>query len=1000
MDRSLDQTSQLLHHSIEEQLNLSIKNYLRGITDTHLGFLEDINDRISLGQLSLEEAQRIASQRLISQSIGFDGYSYAMLPDGLIVAHPQQELLYTQSIFTSEIQGQDPTEGSFIHYQYQGRDKVLYRGFFSEWNWLVASTAYREDFLYLLDMPALEESFHNALPGGDSFLVDIQGNYIIHRESSPQNLEELLFQRIYSQLDRRNNASQVLEWQETQGTYRIFFRYFEDFEWIIGTMFPLDGYDKTIRTTAMIEAGIGSSFLLFILIILGVILRRISKPISVLTQKMLQDKSIELDDLSYMGDEVNLLEQVFDLYHAQIEEDKEELARAYGENELLARFPNELQFPLLRIEKSGEISFMNLAALSMKSQLYQRGTTHLRWDMLQAIQTAKEGMEFKINERIYKLVDTPLKGSEDRYIHLLDQTTEHRFMALQNIWQRVFETSLEGIAVTDREGVIEQVNESFTKITGYDANEAIGQHTRLLRSTKHETDFFETMWNDLLEQGHWEGEIWNRRKNGEVYLEWLSISAFRDGPGGETKYMAIFHDISDIRKKEEELQHVIHHDNLTNLPNRSRFYELVNQELESRKYRSLVILVLDVDNFSMVYNFLGSAQGDRYLQLLAALLEEVAGVDHQLARLAQSEFALLIRNPQNKLSIEQMLRKIQRRLDRTITLAGQKLNPLVNIGISQFPEQGNSADQLISRAQMAMQWARNQKRGSYQFFMDVMEQSQLDRLESLQALKTALRNREFLVEYQPKSRFTDDSLVGFEALMRWDRPEKGRIPPSQFIPYLEESGLIIEVGLWLIDEVCRFIKDLRRRTSKVFQIGINISTIQFAAPDFLENLSYICEKHQVPTSYVELEITENIAALELEGVVETLQRLSDQGFRISLDDFGTGYSSLAYLQELPFDSIKIDRAFISSLEEKEQSLAIVRSIVALAKTLKKETVAEGVETEEQKKLCKSEGCQIMQGYLLSKSLPFKEAIGFFLNPSWLEKSSPEPVKLKLSTDEA
>ncbi|MDA3850101.1 MAG: EAL domain-containing protein [Spirochaetaceae bacterium] len=634
----------------------------------------------------------------------------------------------------------------------------------------------------------------------------------------------------------------------------------------------------------------------------------------------------------------------------------------------------------MRISTAGEVLFLNQAAQEQIFDLMVDHGSYIETNILEKMGEL-EDMEGRFNlamgDKSYQIVVTPMQQSSELFLHFHDLTMEYSYQTLQSIWENVFDSTLEGFAVTDDQGIIEEINSSFSRITGYSKEEVIGLETKLLRSDRHDHQFFENMWNQLHEMGHWQGEVWNRKKDGEVYQEWLSISSFHNRQSDETKYVAIFHDITDIRQKEEELNHIIHHDILTDLPNRNSFYEELSTALHTRDSNTiLAVIILDLDNFTMIYNYLGSALGDDFLQYLSEVFKSVTRVDDIVARLGSAEFAICIRSIENFVVCQRMINRLQDKLDNSVELAGHSLTPFINIGISLCPKDGDTPELLIRRARLAMQHGRQIRKGSHLYFEPSMEKNQLDRFDADISLKAALKNNEFVMEYQPLSSFIDGVIHGFEALIRWDRPSKGRISPTQFIPVLEENGMILEVGEWILKEVCQFISQLRMIDPFPFKIGVNISARQFASANFVDRLLYICETYKVPSHFIDLEITENIAALDLEGVIDTLSSLRKYGFSISIDDFGTGYSSLSYLKELPFDILKIDRSFIAPIEEKGTSLAIVRSVVTLAKSLGKKTVAEGVETKMQSRICREEGCDILQGFLYSVPLSIEDALDF------------------------
>lgn len=982
VDRNLKQNTSMLHQILEISFRENISNYLRGITEQNILHCRQLQSLVDEGLLSEPEAWNRARFLLLSQGIGTDGYSYVTNSKGEILIHPDADLLGSASIFTEEFLSRNSFPGEYVEYEFQDRLKVLYRSYYPQWDWIIATTAYRDEFTHLLDASKLDSTFRETRNQMTNFLLDSKGE-LLSKIENESDLKLARYSKEHILQDQRSSGILEIDQEEGSGSYRIYYSRIKDFNWVLVSAVSLQDVYQPIHSTSFLLAGLSGLIFFIILLLVTIIIRRISQPLKRLTSRLLEEGQSELRDIAVTGDELEVLEDVFDRFMRKLKLEEQRLLQANEENRILARFPNELQFPLLRMDTLGNVNYLNEAATKMKGELMDSLSNRIHRVIREKYEDCidrKKGFELTLDEKCYRVLPTTLQYSNEVYLHFHDQTMIRQYETLQNIWQSVFESSQEGIAVTDANGRMEQVNRSFCRITGYSAEEVLGKNTSLLRSDKHNQGFYDEMWASLKQMGHWQGEVWNKRKDGEVYLEWLSISCFQDIESGSTKYMSIFHDLSELMRKEEELNHARQHDSLTDLPNRYTFYEELNRSIEQCSEDEILgVMLMDIDKFTMIYNYLGGQSGDEYLRQLSSYFQDVIRSQDVLARLGTAEFAILLKDMKDPVSCYHMIGRLQAKLDRTMVLDGQSLIPLVNMGISLYPEDGNSADLLIRRARLAMHQARSQRRGSYQFFDHSMELNQQLHFDVDSALQAALRNREFYVDYQPKALYSDGTITGFEALIRWNRSEKGQVSPKEFIPFLEENGMIIEVGEWLLGEVCRFINTLRGKTDRSFRIAINVSTRQFASSRFRERLNRILRDHSVPAEFLELEITENIAALELDGVVDLLRELREDGYTIALDDFGTGYSSLAYLRDLPFDTIKIDRSFISPLDEKDHnnSLAIIKSIVALAESMGKETVAEGVETLEQSNICRREGLNLIQGFLLSRPLHQDDARAIF-----------------------
>ncbi|VAW73031.1 Sensory box/GGDEF family protein [hydrothermal vent metagenome] len=546
---------------------------------------------------------------------------------------------------------------------------------------------------------------------------------------------------------------------------------------------------------------------------------------------------------------------------------------------------------------------------------------------------------------------------------------------------RVFESTMEGIMITNTKGTILAVNPAFTEITGYTAVEAIGKTPEILHSGHQDEAFYEDMWRTLLATGHWQGEVWNRRKSGEVYPEWLAITAIHDDSGKTSQYAALFSDISEQKKNAKQLAHQAYHDSLTDLPNRLLFDDRLNMALAhaQRNNTMLAVMFLGLDRFKNINDSLGHAIGDRLLQDVAERLTQSMRQEDTVARMGGDEFTILLSHILHADNAAEVAEKILAAFEQPLHIDGHELFITFSIGISIYPGDANQSESLKKNADTAMYRAKERGRNNYQFYIPAMNARALERLTLENRLRHALERDQFLLYYQPQMHLDTGQIVGIEALLRW-RTEQGElISPAEFIPLLEETGLIIPVGEWVLQQACRQNSAWQAAAHPPLRVAVNLSARQFGQRDLLSQVLDCLVTTGLQAQYLELEITESIMMDAAHGKLEILETLRQAGLQLAIDDFGTGYSSLSYLKQLPIDTIKIDQCFICNAAHDPEDAAIVKAIITLAHDLKRKVIAEGVETQEQLALLRTLGCDEIQGYLLSRPLA-AEAL-----PAWLEQ---------------
>jgi diguanylate cyclase (GGDEF)-like protein/PAS domain S-box-containing protein len=536
----------------------------------------------------------------------------------------------------------------------------------------------------------------------------------------------------------------------------------------------------------------------------------------------------------------------------------------------------------------------------------------------------------------------------------------------------VFESTREGVVITDLTPRILTVNRAYTQITGYEAAEVVGQNPGMMKSGRQDKLFYAALWASVQEVGHWQGEIWNRRKSGEVFPQLLTISTVYDGEGLPSHYVGVMTDISQLKQTEARLEHLAHYDPLTNLPNRLLLQSRLEHALEraERHRQQVAVLFLDLDRFKNVNDSLGHPVGDELLENLARRLSARLREDDTLGRLGGDEFLVVLENlerPEDAAGVAQTLIQL---LERPFILpSGHEVYIGASIGISLYPTDASNVTELIRTADVAMYQAKEQGRNTTRFYTPTLTVAANERLEMEARLRRALANNEFLLHYQPQVDARSGAVIGCEALVRWQSPEEGMIPPARFIPLAEETGLIVPLGEWVLRTACAQALAWLDAGLPPLVMAVNLSGRQLQSRDVVERVAAILQETGLPAAHLKLELTESMIMGRPEQSVELLRSLKSLGLRLSIDDFGTGYSSLAYLKRFPLDELKIDRGFVRDIPHDLNDGEIAAAIIAMARNLNLKVVAEGVETVAQQAFLAAQGCGAFQGYLFSRPLP-------------------------------
>ncbi|MDC7235923.1 MAG: EAL domain-containing protein [Spirochaetales bacterium] len=540
--------------------------------------------------------------------------------------------------------------------------------------------------------------------------------------------------------------------------------------------------------------------------------------------------------------------------------------------------------------------------------------------------------------------------------------------------ENIFNNTVEGIVITDPDGTIEQINTSFTRITGYSEEEALGQNPRLLKSDRHPDSFYRDMWNSLLSQGTWNGEIWNRRKDGTAYPEWLSISAIYDSTGNIKNFISVFHDISDQKNSEEKLEFLAFHDPLTKLPNRNLFYDRLSVALEhSKRNESLFAhLYMDVDNFKDINDTFGHPFGD---ELLCAIKDRVSTLMRKsdtFSRYGGDEFAILLNNLNSEKDVLDFSGRILELFQEPLLIQGEKIFTSLSIGMAIYPLDGEDIVTLEKNADMALYQAKKEGKHKAVLYHERLNSELMRRNFLIQGLRNSIESFDgFELVFQPKIDLRIGDLVGVETLIRWKYLGKS-VSPDEFIPLAESSNLIIPLGNHILRNALRIIKGITDRTGKELRLSVNLSSKQFNDERLFETIDRFLQDTEFSKKQLLFEITETTSITNVEKAQKIMDQFRDNQISMSLDDFGTGYSSLSYLKKFPLEELKIDRSFVQGLPEDSNDNAICKTIISMARTLNFKVVAEGVENRDQIGFLRENNCQIIQGYYFYKPLTASE----------------------------
>lgn len=585
-------------------------------------------------------------------------------------------------------------------------------------------------------------------------------------------------------------------------------------------------------------------------------------------------------------------------------------------------------------------------------------------------QTQIEGFKLGADDYLVKPISTSIMKVRVKNLLIRKYAEKQLRLAAQ-----VFESSGEAIMITDKNNCIVEVNQAFTTLTGYSLSDIKGQNPNLLSAGRTDPDVYNAMWQNIEEHGFWQGELWDKDKSGRIYPKWISISVVRNAYNDIEFYIASFTDISERKAAEEHINRLAHRDALTGLFNRFSLQDAIDQALARAKREKIemAILIIDLDHFKEINDTYGHAAGDNLLIEAGQRMRNSVRETDIVARWGGDEFVVVLTHVDNTAATERVAEKIRYNLDFPYMHGDIKMISSPSIGISAFPADGNNIETLMKNADMALYHAKERGRNNCQFFSDGLKEAELERIQLKHDLRLALDLNQIELHYQPQLDAKTSTVVGFEALIRWHHPTLGMVPPGVFIPIAEESGLILQLGDWVINEACRQLKEWRDQNFSNVGMAVNLSAYQLRSPALLASIVQILHTHNLQGSDLELEVTESVAMHDPVASIGQLNSLRIMGVKISIDDFGTGYSSLSYLKKMPVNTLKLDQSFVNDIDTDRHNAVICEATINLAHHMGLLVVAEGVETEAQRQILISLNCDILQGYLFSKPISATDA---------------------------
>jgi diguanylate cyclase (GGDEF)-like protein/PAS domain S-box-containing protein len=901
---------------------------LRSMVRNNLVIIQSLYQKSLTGSLSLDEARWLALETFTNRAANTYGTLFCIDSRGLILAHPDTSLVRTPlaPILLARLREASP-EAVFQVAEEARLPALFAKSEFAPWGWTIVASIPSREWARILPVEQLVQDIATA-SGSESihpFVLDASGTF---RPDLPvpglsSGEGKPLLDQLARQLVQQYSGSLV--WDPVPdnplGRRTLFFQPITELNLIAGVAVPTSVLGRP--WTRLLQF-CGLVLLPGTLAILGLgffLAHRLGRP------------------LQRLATGITGLEQSLDPLETR-KGDSEEYARIIACCNQMMSALHEQRQKLVEEQETNSL---------IQQQLHQE------------IATRREA-EQKLR------AENATRKSAEQYLLL---------------FKNIFDNAIEGIYITDPEGRILTINTSFSRITGFPAAELIGSHPRILGSTLQIQNSFAAMWNELPQTGSWSGEIWNRKKDGSICPQWLSVSVIKNDRQEITHYFAFCPAIPALKRKEKQISILAYSDALTKLPNRAALEHRLTKAIAraGRERRTLAVFFIDLDNFKNINDSLGHNIGDQVLIEVAERLSATIRSEDTLSRLGGDEFILLSESIDNENAVYNLASRILASLKQPILLPPNTIYVNASIGIALFPNDGQTSLDLIKNADMAMYKAKSEGKNKFVMFTQEMNEKLLNRIRVESAIRTGLKQREFAVYYQPKINIISELPTSFEALVRWQN--NGTIvTPDQFIPIAEESGLIDEMSLYVLDEVCIFLAKMDEHQLQRLPISVNMAPRTFNQKNIVETIDTILRAHRIDHRFIEFEITETTAMKNVQHTLEIMRLFRERGIRFSIDDFGTGYSSLSYLSEMPVSTLKIDKRFINAGDANSRS--IVSSITAMSKQMQLNVVAEGVETGEQLRWLRRLGCDEAQGYYFSRPMPAADVLVY------LQRSNDQP----------
>jgi diguanylate cyclase (GGDEF)-like protein/PAS domain S-box-containing protein len=900
-------------------VKVALVQTLRTIADRNLAMLQSLRHKSQSGALTLDEAQWLALDAMTAQSGERQGQLFCIDKQGLILSHPNKALVNTH--LTGELLTllQQLKSGNHVEFPVPDRQPtVLYRADFPAWDWTLAIACAQPEQRSMLPASALAKAISELHFSGNrqAFLLDQAGAFWPRPAWADIAGHSDLTGLAAVLLRDKNGRILWPPHAPPAEEQTIFFHHLAAADMIVGLTTPSSALTEPVerlRRHALLLLPLALSALGLAFLLA----HRLTVPLRRLTA-----------DLAATNEQR----------------------------------PGPLRAPADNAE---------LAAIAAHCNRLLTAFQELRQRLL-AEQTANEQTQRQLRQEIAGRTETQHKLAAENATR---KSAENYLL----LFKGIFDNAIEGIYITDPESRILTVNQSFSHITGYQPWEVIGHNPSMLGSGRQSKDFYQGMWRALQAHGSWSGEIWNQKKDGTICPQWLSISVIKDDQQRTTHYFAFFHDITELKRREKQISIMAYSDALTKLPNRAALERRLTRAIAraARDRLTLAVFFIDLDNFKNINDSLGHDKGDQVLIEVAARLSQTIRSEDTLSRLGGDEFILLSESIENENSIYTLANRILAALKQPIALAPDAVYINASIGVSIYPEDGSTTQELIKNADMAMYKAKSEGKNKFVMFTREMNDKLLNRIRTESDIRTGLKQRQFTVFYQPKIDLENEEITSFEALIRW-RKNGGLIGPDDFIPIAEESGLIDEMSLYVLDEVCIFLGAMQKQNFRMLPISVNMSPRTFNNLRIVETIDAILAKHRIDHQLIEFEITETTAMKDVRHTLAVMHRFRQRGIRFSIDDFGTGYSSLSYLSEMPVSTLKIDKRFISA--DDANSRGIVSTITAMSKQMRLKVVAEGVETYNQLQWLRGLGCNEVQGFYFSRPMPDQDALRYMQSP--------------------